>query len=130
MTDKKLILIVEDEMVLAKTMEERFKDEGFEVVLAHNGLDGFQTAINLHPDIILLDLLMPVLDGVSMLGKLREDKWGSTVKVMILSNLSDPKSLLTGADKEMKYVSNYFVKTDLSLDELIVKINTELNIKI
>ncbi|HEY5588319.1 MAG TPA: response regulator [Candidatus Paceibacterota bacterium] len=120
------ILIIEDEEILARTMSEKLVREGFDVLVALDGLQGLQMALSEHPDIILLDIILPKLDGLSMLRKLREDSWGSHVKVIILSNLSDSRGMTKGVDIGLNDVSLYLVKTDWSLDDMVVKIKERL----
>lgn len=120
------ILIIEDEEMLAKTMSKKLVREGFDVLVALDGLQGLRMALSEHPDIILLDLILPKLDGLSMLRKLREDSWGSHVKVIILSNLSDPMAITKGVDIGLNDVSLYLVKTDWSLDDVVTKIRERL----
>ena len=86
---KQTILIVEDELPLLKVYADRFSDEGFLVLKANNGQEGLDLAIKEKPDLILLDILMPVMDGLTMMQKLRENTtWGKTVPIMLLTNLS------------------------------------------
>ena len=120
------ILIIEDEEMLAKTMSERLVLEGFDVSIALDGIQGLQMALSEHPDLILLDLILPKLDGLSMLKKLRDDSWGHQAKVIILSNLSDPRGITKGVDIGLNDVSLYLVKTDWSLDNMIAKIRERL----
>ncbi|MFA5932250.1 MAG: response regulator [Candidatus Paceibacterota bacterium] len=125
---KVLILVVEDEKILVNTLEEKLLAEGFEVLKAYNGIDGFTLALSEHPNLILLDLLMPKMDGMSMLKELRKDDWGKNVPVIILTNL-------TAGDEERNRditklePSYYFMKTEKSLEEIIEKIKEILNIK-
>ena len=67
----KKILIVEDEKILTKTMEERLSLEGFDVVKAYDGLEGLEKAMSENPDLIILDILLPNMNGIEMLKKLR-----------------------------------------------------------
>ncbi len=125
---KVLILVVEDEKILVNTLEEKLLGEGFDVIKAYNGIDGFTLALSEHPHLILLDLLMPKMDGMSMLKELRKDDWGKNVPVIILTNL-------TAGDEERNRditklePSYYFMKTEKSLEEIIEKIKEILNIK-
>lgn len=125
---KVLILVVEDEKILVNTLEEKLMGEGFSVIKAYNGIDGFTLALSEHPNLILLDLLMPKMDGMSMLKELRKDDWGKSVPVIILTNL-------TAGDEERNRditklePSYYFMKTEKSLEEIIEKIKEILNIK-
>ncbi len=85
------ILIVEDDLDLLEVLRKKFTLEKFQVSQAPDGKIGLEEALRNHPDLILLDILMPVMDGMTMLGKLREDSWGKEVPVILLTNLSDEK---------------------------------------
>jgi len=124
---KILILVVEDEDILAKTMKEKLVSEGFEVEIAYDGLEGFSLAVEKHPDLILLDILLPKMDGMSVLRRLRGDEWGKTVPVIILTNLSsaDEKRNRDITELEPSY---FFVKTDKSLEEIVEKVKDRLGI--
>jgi CheY-like chemotaxis protein len=119
----KSILIVEDEITLLKVLKERFAIDGFTVYEANNGEEGLKFALNNHPDLILLDIIMPVMDGMTMLAKLRGDPWGKKVKVILLTNLSDAgkewESFKEGA-------SGYLIKSNWTLDEIAKRVDSEL----
>ena len=83
------ILIVEDDQSLLQALTLRLERENFKIISARDGEDGLEQAKNLHPDLILLDIIMPRMDGITMLKKLRTDEWGKKVSVIILTNLSD-----------------------------------------
>jgi two-component system OmpR family response regulator len=97
--------------------------EGFDVFEAKNGKEGLEIALAKHPDIILLDIIMPVMDGMTMLTKLREDVWGADAKVFILTNLSDTKKV---ADAITQGSYDYLVKTDWTLEDIIIRIRERL----
>ncbi len=82
------ILIVEDDTALADIYEFKFKHEGFEVRVAHNGEQGLVYAEEFIPHLVLLDLRMPVMNGDEMLEKLRAEDWGSAMRVIVLTNIS------------------------------------------
>lgn len=124
---KNLILVIEDEKILVKTIQERLIAEGFEVEIASDGLEGFSLAIEKHPDLILLDLLMPKMDGMSMLRRLRSDEWGKNVPVIILTNLSSADEKINREITELE-PSYFFVKTEKDLGEIIEKIKERLGI--
>ena len=84
---KIVLLIVEDEKILSDTLEEKLVSEGFEVLKAIDGEEGLKLALDSHPNLILLDLLMPKVDGITMLKKLRKDTWGERANVIILTNV-------------------------------------------
>ncbi|MCX6736148.1 MAG: response regulator [Candidatus Parcubacteria bacterium] len=119
----KKILIVEDESSARKAMEEKFQREGFEVFTAIDGIRGLAEAQRLHPEIILLDIIMPNMDGIMMLKKLREDGgYGKQVPVILLTNLSSDDD---GRRKEIDALSPvaYMVKTDWKLSDVVEKVN-------
>lgn len=123
-TGKQKILIVDDEQMLLKALSDKFSSEGFTVVTAKDGQEGLQETLREHPDMILLDIIMPKMDGVTMLKKLREDAWGKNVPVIILTNLSSiDKTYIPPDDK----VYDYLVKTDWTLDELVEKVKEKLS---
>lgn len=111
----KKILIVEDEVLLLKALSALFEGDKYEILLAHDGKEGLDMALNRHPDIILLDLIMPVMDGMTMLNKLREDQWGRDAKVIILTNLGDNEKL---AEAMKNGTYDYLVKTDWNIEDV------------
>ena len=119
----KTILIVEDEKALLDILVYEFKKEGFIVLSEMNGKEGLRSAISNHPDLILLDIIMPVMDGLIMLGKLREDEWGKNVKVLLLTNLSDPNKITTTI---LNTVSGLIVKSDWRIDDIIAEVKKTL----
>jgi DNA-binding response OmpR family regulator len=112
----KKILIVDDEAVLVELLRTKIGQRGFAVSDARDGDEGLQKALEEHPDLILLDIIMPKMDGITMLKKLRQDPWGKNVPVIILSNLntaeSVEKSLANGA-------YDYLIKIDYTLEDLV-----------
>jgi len=120
---EKTILIVDDERSLREAIVEKFSREGFKVVEAKNGEEGIKVAFSEKPDIILLDIIMPVMDGMSMLKKLREDAWGKDVKVIMLTNLSDTEKI---AEAVAQGSFGYFVKADWKIEDLVTKVREQL----
>lgn len=124
---KVLMLVVDDEKMLVEAIKEKLIAEGFAVLVAYDGEEGLGLATKEHPDLILLDLLMPKMDGMTMLKKLREDSWGKNVPVIILTNLSssDEERNKDIAKLEPTY---YFIKVDKSMDEIVEAIKERLNL--
>jgi len=124
MADKKnTILIVEDEMDLRELLKNKLESEGYNVLEADNGRVGTDMALSQHPDIILLDIIMPQMDGLSMLKELRQDEWGKNVPVIILSNLSEAEKISEGLEKN---VYDYLVKSDWEPDNVVALIRKKL----
>ena len=82
------ILIVEDEVAISQMYQFKLEREGYEVDTAKNGLIGLELAEKFKPDLILLDIRMPELNGDEMLEVMRATEWGSIIRVVILTNIS------------------------------------------
>ena len=124
MTDsKKTILVVEDEEPMQLVLRDVLKVEGYAVLEAKNGIEGLGLALKERPDLILLDILMPKMDGLEVLKKLREDEWGEKVPVIVLTNLSDNEDILKAMEED---VFEYFVKTDIKINEVIARIREKI----
>ncbi|MCK5356972.1 MAG: response regulator, partial [Elusimicrobiales bacterium] len=91
------------------------EDAGYEVLTASDGQSGLDAAIAKKPDLILLDIMMPKMDGMTMLKKLRQHPNGKRVPIIILTNLSSEEKLIE-ANKEG--VTDYFIKSDWEIEEL------------
>lgn len=88
------IAIVEDEAAIAAMYETELKNSGFEVGVASNGKLGLQLCEKMKPDLILLDMMMPEMDGKEMLEKLRDTEWGKHTLVIMLTNLGQQEAKL------------------------------------
>lgn len=123
---KKTVLIVEDEPSLQRALGDHFSREGIAVLAAKNGQEGLDVALREHPGVILLDIVMPVMDGMTMLTKLREDAWGKDAHVVLLTNLVDNKEIV----EAMKTgVFDYLVKSDWKIDDVVAKVKQKLGIE-
>ena len=121
------ILIVEDEEVINKIYTDELRDQGFSVITASNGLEGLELALREKPDLILLDILMPKMDGLTMMDTLREKNlYGKKVPIILLTNLSasEEKIMQAITKNEPAY---YLVKSDWSLEDVVEKIRERLN---
>jgi|SRR3989344_5743710 len=118
----KTILIVEDEVSLLNALRDKFSRAGFATLEAKNGEEGMEIALREHPDLILLDLIMPVMDGMTMLKKLRHDPWGTKVSVIILTNLSDAEGSLMRSIGSLDYI----VKSNWKLEDVVAKVRERL----
>lgn len=121
--NKKTILIVEDEPSTMKALVERFTQEGLETIEAKNGEEGLELALKNHPALILLDIIMPRMDGMTMLKKLRDDEWGKNAEVVILTNLTDPRKISEALEEK---VYDFWIKADWKLDDLIKSIKKKI----
>lgn len=83
------VAIIEDDQAISQMYRIKFEGEGYEVETAENGRLGLELAKTMKPDIILLDLMMPEMNGDEMLTKLRATAWGKDMKVVILTNMGE-----------------------------------------
>src|SRR5579864_5354465 len=83
------IAIIEDDQAISQMYRFKFEAEDFKVETAENGKLGLELAESMKPDIILLDLMMPEMNGDEMLAQLRKTDWGKTIKVIILTNMGE-----------------------------------------
>ena len=120
---KNTILIVEDEIDLRTLLKEKLESEGFNILEAENGKDGLDASLEKHPDIILLDVVMPVMDGFTMLGELRKDEWGKNVPVIILSNLGEAEKITEGLEKN---IYGYLVKSNWEPNDVVDLVRKKL----
>jgi CheY-like chemotaxis protein len=127
MTAKRRILIIEDERLLREAFTFLLRSEGFLVDTADNGKNGLAKLAAFQPDLILLDMLMPVMDGVAFLQEAKLLANYPSVKVLMLSNLSDPVSL---EDVQDYGVTASILKADLSPADLAAVAKKTLSVGI
>lgn len=120
----KKILVVEDELAYLKLLQDQLIQKGFAVVQAINGKDGLEKVRSEKPDLVLLDIRMPVMDGMTMLDLLRKGEIGKKTKVIMLTNFEPDDTILGGVMRDQP--SYYFIKSDISLDTLLEKIEALL----
>lgn len=125
MNPNKTILVVEDEEALRNILTEELKREGFSVLEASDGDTGLKTALEKHPDLILLDIILPKMDGLTFIEHLRRDTWGKEVSVIVLTNLSDALTIERAVEAS---VFDFLVKTDWKVEEVIAKVKTKLHL--
>lgn len=118
------ILIVEDEAQTLNAMRDKFSREGFQVLVAHDGEEGLRTAFRNHPDLILLDILMPRMGGEEMLEMLRQQEWGKNVPVIIITNLSSTERV--GKVIAQGTYDEFLVKSNWTLADLVEKVKERL----
>lgn len=125
MNKKKKVLIVEDEKMLSEMYTTKFNMEGFEVIQSFDGKDGLNKAKSEKPDIILLDIIMPKLDGFLVLKELKADENLKKIPVFLLTNLGQDDDVKKG--KKMGS-DGYFVKANHSPAEIVEKVKKELKV--
>lgn len=118
---KKKILIVDDEPSIRDLFVETLSPHGFECLIAKNGLEGLNLSLTAKPDIILLDLRMPEMDGLTMLRELREKESTKKTPVIILSTVNDEKSV---SEALLLGVSVFIEKSNWNITELLERIRS------
>jgi len=119
----KKILFIEDESVLQKTLEKTLTEEGYNMISALDGETGIGLARSQKPDLILLDLVLPKVNGFEVLKSLKKDPGTKKIPVIILTNLER----MSDIDKALELgATTYLVKVDYSLDEVMEKIKKTL----
>ena len=86
------IALIEDDAAISQMYRIKFEAEGYTVETAENGKIGLKLVQDMKPDIVLLDLMMPEMDGSEMLQLLRNEPWGKDVKVIILTNMGESEA--------------------------------------
>lgn len=111
-TEKKFkVLLVEDDRMISNMYETKLRQEGFQVVLAENGADALELAIQESPNLVLLDIILPQIDGFAVLRELRLNHKTRDIPVVMLTNLGTPED----KDKGQRYgATEYLVKANLT----------------
>lgn len=117
------ILLVEDEEMLANMYEVKFKNEGYELLKAHDGAKGLEMMKSTKPDFVLLDIIMPKMDGFSVLSAMKEDSELQNIPVLLLTNLGQDEDIEKG--KKLGAVG-YLVKANVTPIDVVNRVKTEL----
>ncbi len=117
------IAIIEDDPTINQMYRMKFEAEQFDVQIASDGGAGVELVKKFRPDLILLDLQMPEVDGVTALRQIRSHDWGKQIPVMIMTNLGEEES-----PRELKTlgINGYIVKADLTPRQVVARVKEEL----
>jgi len=121
----KTILIIDDDMAFSEMLSEILKDEGATVFLAHDGEEGVSAAEEIHPDLIMCDVMMPRKTGVEVLQTVRSSGWGEATPFLLLTNMNAPEALAT-IQQETAVYTDCLLKTDWTLDQIAAKLKEVL----
>lgn len=119
----KKVLLVEDDKDFIWIIQQSFANQGFSMVFAEDGEEGIKKVEEEKPDLILLDILLPKMDGISVAKKLRES--GNKVQIIFLSNLMGKVPVAEGLATE----DDYIIKSNTHADQILVKVKKKLGIK-
>lgn len=117
----KKIFIVEDEQSLRDILTMRLKEAGFEIEVAVDGAEALEKLKTIKPDIVLLDIILPKIDGFTILGKIKEDLTTRDIPVIMLSNLGQDADIKRALDLG---AADYFIKAQHSLLEIVDLVKT------
>jgi DNA-binding response OmpR family regulator len=110
------ILVIDDDALLLGSVVDALQAAGYTVLQAKNGKEGLETALKEHPDLILTDNLMPIVNGVDMVTGLRKDNWGKQVPAIIMTNMYTADML---NESLQAGVTDYVMKSDLNLQKIV-----------
>ena len=119
----KRILIVDDDIDLREALESALSHAGFDTLTANDGAEGLRVALENKPDLILLDIMMPIKTGHETLNALRRDSWGKTVPVIFLTNFDDATNIAQGFKQKG---DEYIIKSGTSLESIVKKVKQYL----
>lgn len=123
--EKYKIAVIEDDEVMSKSLVGELEDAGFEAITAFDGIQGIELSLKEKPDLILLDIVMPNMDGMTMMKKLRESgEFGRHVPIIILTNLNADDKIT--ADVVKNEPSYYLVKSNWTVADVIEKVKDRL----
>jgi DNA-binding response OmpR family regulator len=109
------IAIIEDDLAIAQMYRLKFEAEGYHVEIAENGRLGLDLCEQMKPDLVLLDLMMPEMNGDEMLEKMRGTDWGKDIKVIILTNVGQQEA----PDKlKSLHITDFVVKAEMTPSEV------------
>ena len=119
--EKKKILIVEDDNFVAEVYSTKLMEMGYEIMVAQNGEEGLVSLKNNKIDLILLDIIMPVMGGIEMLEVMKKNEEWKKIPVILLTNVGEKESIQKVQEMGVK---NYLIKSHFTPAEVIEKIET------
>lgn len=119
----KSILIVEDELSMQRALKNKLEQAGYEINTAVDGQEALDGIRSLKPDLVLLDLIMPKLDGISVLREVKKDDALRNIPVVILTNLSTGDKV---AEAMQLGTFDFLVKANYSLDDVLKKVRERI----
>lgn len=125
MDEPKKILIIDDDFLVSDIYSMELQKAGYTTITANNGEAGLSKMQVEKPNLILLDIVMPGLDGLQVLDRIRSNPELSGVKVLLLSNLKDENTIKSGLARG---ANGYLIKPSLTPQQVVSEVNKELGI--
>ena len=123
MENMKKILLIEDEEIIIDLLERKLKDQGYEVAVAKNGKQGLELMEKEKPDLILLDLIMPIMGGFEVLEEMNKSQELKKIPVVIISNSGQPVELDRARELGVK---DWLIKTEFDPQEVLDKVKKQI----
>ncbi len=120
---KKTILIIEDSLYLAESLADMLVLKKYKPLIANNGLDGVDLALKKHPDLILLDIRLPDIDGYEVYRLIRQNKWGANARIVVLTASESIDNISKNINLS---IDNILFKPNWSIQKLSERIADEL----
>ena len=124
--DTKKILIIEDNESYLTIISQKLSIEKYEVITAQDGQEGIQKVTDNQPDIVLIDLLLPKMNGIEVIEKIRENNAGRTLPLIILTNINPDDEILQKITENKP--AYYLIKPEVTLDDIAEKIKNVLQV--
>lgn len=121
---KQQVLIIEDDEIMARLYEKIFALNGYDPIIAYGGKEGIEKAKELSPELILLDLMMPKIDGFEVLDKLKLEASTKDIPVVVLTNLAEEENRVKAMDKG---AVRYLVKSEFEPKDVVKQIKNVLS---
>lgn len=123
--EKYKIAVIEDEEIVSRSLAGELEDAGFDVITAFDGEKGLHLVLDEKPDLILLDIVMPKMDGMTMMKKLRESgEYGQHVSIILLTNLNADDKIMEGITQNQP--SYYLVKSTYTMADVVGRVRHSL----
>lgn len=119
------ILIIEDDIVLSRMYQKKFERDGYQVIAAYSGGEGLVAASREKPDCILLDIMMPAMDGFTVIRNLKQDEATRNIPIVILTNLGTSEIFIEEAKR--LGVKDYLIKYKTSAKDVVAVVEKAIN---
>lgn len=121
---KPKVAIIEDDVAIAQMYRLKFEAEGYDVAVAENGVVGYKVVKDFSPDVVLLDMMMPEMNGDETLAKIRGEDWGKDITVFILTNMGKEEA---PASLQNLNVADYIVKAEMTPKQVAEKVKAVIS---
>jgi len=126
MDDNATLLLIEDDERIRDMYATAFMSAGLKVYTARNGEEGIALALEHHPKVILVDIMMPGMNGHHVVTTIRKDAWGKTAHIIYLTNMSDPENVVAAHAQEPE---EYIIKAQTDIQDVIKTVRTAMYAK-